>query len=133
MSSAGKLKYNRHSMPNIRKAASTEPKKKESFKPRNEREKLLVQSILSLKTESQVMALLRDMLTLPEIDEFANRVTIARRLLEGLPYLEIAKEIGTSTTTVTRVAQWLYNGCGGYYQALKKYDTSLKRAKKSTS
>lgn len=120
-------------MPNIRKAASTKPKKEESFKPRNEREKLLVQSILSLKTEAQVIALLRDMLTLPEIDEFANRITIARRLLEGLPYLEIAHEIGTSTTTVTRVAQWLYNGCGGYYHALKKYDTSLKRAKKSTA
>ncbi|MFZ2206037.1 MAG: YerC/YecD family TrpR-related protein [Microgenomates group bacterium] len=120
-------------MPNIRKAISAELKKKESFKPKNEREKLLIEAIAALKNESEVMALLRDMLTMPEIQEFSNRITIAKRLLEGLPYLEIAKEIGTSTTTVTRVAHWLYNGCGGYYAALKKYDTSLKRAKKSTS
>jgi len=119
-------------MPNIRKAASSAPTKKESFKAKNNREKLLVESILSLKTEDQVLSLLRDMLTIPEIEEFSNRITIAKRLLEGLPYLEIAKEIGTSTTTVTRVAHWLYNGCGGYYGALKKYDTTLKRAKKST-
>jgi len=120
-------------MPNIRKAASSEPKRRESFKPKNSRERLLVQTIASLKNESEVMALLRDMLTIPEIEEFSNRITIAKRLLEGLPYLEIANEIGTSTTTVTRVANWLYNGCGGYYAALKKYDTSLKRAKKGTS
>jgi TrpR-related protein YerC/YecD len=93
--------------------------KKEAYKPSNEREKLLVKVLASLKTEAEVGALLRDMLTLAEIEEFANRITIVKLLAEGLPYLEIAKEVGTSTTTVTRVAHWLYNGCGGYQSILK--------------
>lgn len=106
-------------MANIRKAASTEYKKKEAYKPKNSREKILVRVLLSLKTEEEMGALLRDMLTLAEIEEFANRITIVQLLSEGLPYLEIAKKVGTSTTTVTRVAHWLYNGCGGYQSILK--------------
>ncbi len=37
-----------------------------------------------------------------------------------MPYLEIASRVGTSTTTVTRVAQWLRNGAGGYRLALDR-------------
>jgi len=107
-------------MANIRKAMSTEYKKKESYKPKNDREKLLVTILVSLKSEDEVAALLRDMLTSAEIEEFANRITIVKLLNEGLPYLDIAKQVGTSTTTVTRVAHWLYNGCGGYQSILKK-------------
>ena len=107
-------------MANIRKAASTEFKKSESYKPQNSREQLLVKALTSLKTEDEVSALLRDMLTPAEIEEFANRITIVKLLDEGLPYLEIAKTVGTSTTTVTRVAHWLYSGCGGYQSLLKK-------------
>lgn len=107
-------------MPNIRKAVSTKYKREESYKPKNDREKRLVKALTALKTEDEVAALLRDMLTPAEIEEFANRITIVKLLNEGLPYLEIAKEVGTSTTTVTRVAHWLYNGCGGYQSLLKK-------------
>jgi len=107
-------------MANIRKAASTKYKKGEVYIPKNGREQLLIKVLTSLKTEEEVAALLRDMLTPAEIEEFANRITIVKLLVEGLPYLEIAKEVGTSTTTVTRVAHWLYNGCGGYQSILKK-------------
>lgn len=92
----------------------------EVYKPRNGREKLLMKAFTSLKTVGEAAALLRDILTPAEIVEFANRLTIAKLLTEGLPYLEIAKQVGTSTTTVTRVAHWLYNGCGGYRSVLKK-------------
>lgn len=106
-------------MANIRKAASAEYKKKENYKPKNDREKLLVKILVSLKTDAEMAALLRDMLTPAEIEEFANRITIVKLLNEGLPYLEIANKVRTSTTTVTRVAHWLYNGCGGYQSILK--------------
>ncbi len=107
-------------MANIRKKVSTDYKKRETYTPQNEREQLLMKALTSLKNEGEVAALLRDMLTLAEIEEFANRITIVKLLDEGLPYLEIAKIVGTSTTTVTRVAHWLYNGCGGYQAVLKK-------------
>ena len=107
-------------MANIRKAVSTKYTKKETYKPKNTREKLLIKALVLLKTEDEVAALLRDMLTPAEIEEFANRITIVKLLTEGLSYIEIAKEVETSTTTVTRVAHWLYNGCGGYQSILKK-------------
>jgi TrpR-related protein YerC/YecD len=92
----------------------------ETYKPKNEREKLLIKVFTTLKTPDEAAALLRDMLTPAEIEEFANRLEIAKLLTEGLPYLEIAKRVGTSTTTVTRVAHWLNEGCGGYKAVLKK-------------
>ena len=44
----------------------------------------------------------------------AHRWQVAQLLDEGLPYLEVAKRAHASTTTVTRVAQWLRRGEGGY-------------------
>lgn len=107
-------------MPNIRKSVSSEFKKNEVYHPKNDREKLLMSAFASLKSMEEAAAFLRDILTPAEIEEFANRLTIAKLLTKGLPYLEIAKQVGTSTTTVTRVAHWLYNGCGGYRSVLKK-------------
>lgn len=95
-------------------------KSQEKFSPRNIREKALMKTFLKLRNEKEVSNFLRDLLTLPEIEEFANRLEIARMLLEGKSYLKIAKETGVSTTTVTRVAHWLFNGCGGYKTVLIK-------------
>ena len=41
-------------------------------------------------------------------------------LEQGMPYLEIAERVPTSTATVTRVAQWLRHGAGGYRLALDR-------------
>jgi len=91
---------------------------KVDYKMTNAKEKQLAKAFLSLKKEQDVVNFLRDLLTLPEIDEFANRLEIARLLLRGETYLTIAKETNVSTTTVTRVAQWLFHGCGGYWKVL---------------
>ena len=92
----------------------------ESYHPRNEREKFLVESFSKLKNKEEITNFLRDLLTLPEIVEFANRLEIARLLLKGGSYQKIAKQTGVSTTTVTRVAHWLFKGCGGYWSILKR-------------
>jgi len=94
--------------------------KTESFSPRNEKEKKLMKAFLKLKNEKEAAAFLRDLLTLPEIEEFANRLEVARLLKQGHSYLEIAKKTKVSTTTVTRVAHWLFKGCGGYWKVLQK-------------
>ena len=44
----------------------------------------------------------------------AHRWHAARLIDEGLPYHEVAKRSGASTTTVTRVAHWLRYGEDGY-------------------
>lgn len=103
--------------------------KTESYRPRNKEEKFLIKTIASIKSEEEAANFLRDLLTLAEIEEFSNRLKIARLLLEEHSYKEIADICKTSTTTVTRVAHWLFNGCGGYYNLLKKFhNKKLKRA-----
>ncbi len=92
----------------------------QSYKPKNAREKLLTKSFLKLKTEQEVANFLRDLLTIKEIEEFANRLEMARLLKKGWSYKKIARETKTSTTTVTRVAHWLFRGAGGYKRVLEK-------------
>ncbi|QQG44207.1 MAG: hypothetical protein HYW86_05105 [Candidatus Roizmanbacteria bacterium] len=94
--------------------------KTESSSIKNSKERLLFRALLAQKNEQEMADLLRDLLTLPEIEEFSNRLEIARQLREGHSYLNVAHKVGTSTTTVTRVAHWLFKGCGGYYRTLKK-------------
>ena len=86
----------------------------EKYSPRNEKEKTLVSAFLKLKTDKEMANFLRDLLTIKEIEEFANRLEMARLLKKGLSYKRIAQKLGVSTTTVTRTAHWLFRGCGGY-------------------
>lgn len=89
------------------------------YTPRTNRERRLVKALAQLTSEKDVSALIRDMFTPAEIEEFANRLEVAVLLKKGMPYLEIAKKVGVSTTTVTRVAHWLFKGCGGYKKTLE--------------
>ncbi len=82
----------------------------------------LIKAFTSLKTETEIRSFLRDVFTLSELKEAANRFQIAKTLwLGGKSYLEIAHEFKTSTTTVTRVAQWLkHKKYGGYRTILTR-------------
>lgn len=85
-------------------------------------DKQLIKAVTSLKNELEVQHFLRDLLTPAEIAEFAKRFEIAKQLwTTNKPYLEIAQKTKTSTTTVTRVAHWLYQaGLNGYKTVLKR-------------
>ncbi len=74
----------------------------------------------SLRTEEEVSRFLRDLCTLPELEALAHRWQTVLLLEEGVPYVEIAERVPTSTATVTRVAQWLRHGTGGYRVALER-------------
>ena len=80
----------------------------------------LFTTIAALKTPQETQAFLRDLCTRAELDAMAHRWQVAQLLEEGLPYLEVAQKAHASTTTVTRVAQWLRNGEGGYRLALSR-------------
>ena len=80
----------------------------------------LYQAILKLKTPTEVAAFWRDLLTLKEIKTFAKRWEMAKLLYQGVSYARIAKKLHVSTTTVTRVAFWLYHGKGGYQLILDR-------------
>ncbi|MBI3577225.1 helix-turn-helix domain-containing protein [Candidatus Gottesmanbacteria bacterium] len=71
-------------------------------------------AILKLRTPQEATAFFRDLLTIAELKEFANRWHVVKLLNEGLTYQAIAKRLMISTATVTRVAHWLHHGMGGY-------------------
>jgi TrpR-related protein YerC/YecD len=74
----------------------------------------LVEAILALKTKDEARAFLRDLLTEGEIEEFSKRLETAVMLSKELPYADIQKKTGFSTTTIARVSKWLQKGKGGY-------------------
>jgi len=80
----------------------------------------LFATVAKLRTADEVSRFLRDLCTRSELDAMAHRWDVAKLLAEGLPNLEVSKRAHASTTTVTRVAQWLRNGEGGYELALRR-------------
>ena len=80
----------------------------------------LADAFQSLRTREEVTRFLRDLCTLPELEALAHRWQTARLVDLGVPYLEVAARVPTSTATVTRVAQWLRHGTGGYRLALER-------------
>jgi len=80
----------------------------------------LAAAVVSLRTRDEAQRFLRDLCTLPELEALAHRWQTALLLEQGLPYVEIAERVPTSTATVTRVAQWLRHGTGGYRIALDR-------------
>jgi TrpR-related protein YerC/YecD len=87
----------------------------------------LSEAIAGLRSVEETERFLRDLCTIGELEAMAHRWQVARLLDQGLPYHEIARRTGASTTTVTRVAQWLRHGEGGYRSALDR----LKRRSRS--
>ena len=80
----------------------------------------LAGAVLTLRDRDEVRRFLRDLCTLPELEALAHRWQTVRLLEDGVPYVEIAQRVPTSTATVTRVAQWLKHGTGGYRVALDR-------------
>src|SRR5829696_3476086 len=87
----------------------------------------LADAVLTLRTRDEARRFLRDLCTFPELEALAHRWQTVRLLEEGVPYLEIAERVPTSTATVTRVAQWLRHGTGGYRIALDRTRTRRRR------
>ncbi len=80
----------------------------------------LADALLSVRSRKEVELLMRDLCTRRELEEMARRWEVAQLLDQDLPYREISERTGVSTTTVTRISQWLHHGTGGYRLALDR-------------
>lgn len=80
----------------------------------------LFEAMSAMKNRAELEDFMRDLCTIQELETFANRWQVAKLVDQGLPYLEIAQRTGASTATVTRVANWLRHGEGGYELALMR-------------
>ena len=78
----------------------------------------LITTIANLNNEALTDSFLRDLCTRAELEAMAQRWEVAQLVDQGVPYLQIAQRTGASTATVTRVAQWLRHGKGGYATVL---------------
>jgi TrpR-related protein YerC/YecD len=80
----------------------------------------LVEALLAMRESDELVRFLRDLCTRAELEALAHRWQIVQLLDDGLPYLDVAEKAHASTATVTRVAQWLRHGTGGYETALER-------------
>jgi TrpR-related protein YerC/YecD len=87
----------------------------------------LAEAVLAVRTQEEAQRFLRDLCTLPELEALAHRWQIVLLLDEGASYVDIAERVPTSTATVTRVAQWLRRGTGGYALVLGRVKRRRRR------
>ncbi len=80
----------------------------------------LISTIAEIEDEDVVARFLRDLCTWGELEAMAQRWQVAQLVDEGVAYVEISRRTGASTATVTRVAQWLRHGEGGYRSVLDR-------------
>ncbi len=83
----------------------------------------LFEAILRLESVDEASAFFRDLCTLGELHDLAQRWAVVRMLDAGMHYAEISRQTGASTATITRIAQWLHHGEGGYAKALERLKT----------
>jgi TrpR-related protein YerC/YecD len=92
---------------------------------RSEHTDALFSAILRLETQDEAERFFRDLCTLGELRDLAQRWAVVRMLDQGLHYAEISKTTGASTATITRIASWLRHGEGGYQAMLAKTRSAL--------
>jgi TrpR-related protein YerC/YecD len=80
----------------------------------------LLEAILRLETTDDAERFFRDLCTLGELHDLAQRWAVVRLLDAGLHYAEISRRTGASTATITRIASWLNHGEGGYRLVLDR-------------
>jgi TrpR-related protein YerC/YecD len=80
----------------------------------------LIAALLRLEEPDEAARFLRDLCTLGELRDLAQRWSVVRRLDAGEHYAQISRETGASTATITRIASWLNHGEGGYQRALRR-------------
>ncbi|MBI3305725.1 hypothetical protein HYZ82_01165 [Candidatus Nomurabacteria bacterium] len=80
----------------------------------------LLEAILALKDADEAKRFLRDLMTLFEIKEFANRLEAATLLSKDVQYNAIIESTGLSSATIARIAKWLKGSLGGYRLVLNR-------------
>ncbi len=80
----------------------------------------LLRAFLALDDAEEAYALLKDLCTIREIQDMAQRLQVARMLSAGEHYTDIQERTGASATTISRVSRSLNYGADGYRSVLAK-------------
>ncbi|MFC7393487.1 YerC/YecD family TrpR-related protein [Scopulibacillus cellulosilyticus] len=80
----------------------------------------LFNAILSLKDLEECYQFFDDLCTMGEIQSLAQRLEVARMLMEGFTYHRIEEDTGASTATISRVKRCINYGNDGYQMTLER-------------
>jgi TrpR-related protein YerC/YecD len=93
---------------------------------KNKRTFELCAAMLSNRSNEELAGFLRDLLTIQEMEAFAQRWEVVQLLDRGVNFKSIEEKTGASSATITRINYWLHHGTGGYPRALAR----IKKRKK---
>lgn len=80
----------------------------------NESMDTLCEGILQLQSKEECLAFLDDICTIKELQDLAQRFSVAKMLDRGMSYSDISRATGASTATISRVSRAFTYGAGGY-------------------
>lgn len=86
---------------------------------------LFLEGVLCLENKEECYQFFEDVCTIKELTAIAQRFEVAKMLREEKTYIDIAKETGASTATISRVNRSLNYGN-------ESYDMLFARMKKET-
>lgn len=77
-------------------------------------QKLLVDSFYKVRTKKDLAKFIEDLFSPEETLDLAQRLKIAKLILDGKTYEEIAAQIPVSTSTISKIGQVIKFGKGGF-------------------
>lgn len=80
----------------------------------------LYEAIACLKTPEEAKLFIRGLCSYQEISSFAQRLQVAKMLVENYVYSDIVDATGTSTATISRVNRSLHDENSGYEIVFKR-------------
>lgn len=89
-------------------------------KMKSEETDRLYEAILSLQSVEECYRFFDDLCTFSEILAMTQRFQVAEELYGGKTFAQISKDIGVSSTTITRVNKCLSYGADGYKTVLDR-------------
>lgn len=96
----------------------------------NKDQKLVVDSFYKIKTKKDINKFVEDLFSPEETLDLAQRLKIAKLILDGKTYEEIATEIPVSTSTISKIGQVIKFGKDGF--ALLQNSTKAQKSKEVT-
>lgn len=76
--------------------------------------------VLNLENIDECKRLFEDIFTIKELNDFVQRLEVAKMLGQNKNYQEISSITGASSATISRVNRCYTYGSGGYKEVIKK-------------
>ena len=96
----------------------------------NKDQKLLGDSFYKVRTKKDLAKFIEDLFSPEETLDLAQRLKIAKLIIDGKTYEEIAAEIPVSTSTISKIGQVIKFGKGSF--ALLQNTTKAQKSKEVT-